>query len=435
MNNKSRSELISICKEKGLKGYSTKKKNELVDMLSVAETTAATTATAAAAAAADKFRAESIQLNSELSKETRHAQGIYFTPKQQRDRLFEVLTTHGFANPKNVLEPSFGSGEFIYDARTLWPEAHIVGVEFNNTIFSKFKATPNCTVVCQDFLTYNSSIMFDCIIGNPPYFVTKAKNPECMTGRGNIFVQFIYKCIKDHLADDGILAFILPTSFYNCSYYDPCRNYMAKHTTIVHVENMDGGFYDTAQDTMLLIVQKRPPSSQPPPYFLIHRGSSYITPSASSLQTLLSGSSTLNDLGLVVKTGEVVWNQHKDALSNTDGKIIIYSSNIVDNRLVLNNLKGEKKQRISKFSRPASVGPAICINRGYGNKFTLNFARIPDGTEFYGENHINVVTGPTPALDRLEKSLVDPRTSDFIKHFVGNGALSKTELESLLPVF
>jgi adenine-specific DNA-methyltransferase len=47
-----------------------------------------------------------------------------------------------------------------------------------------------------------------------------------MTGRGNIFVQFIYKCLTEHLKENGILAFVLPTSFYNCSYYSPCRNYI-----------------------------------------------------------------------------------------------------------------------------------------------------------------------------------------------------------------
>jgi len=212
---------------------------------------------------------------------------------------------------------------------------------------------------------------------------------------------------------------------------------MSKNTTILHVENMDGGFYDTAQDTMLLVVKNLLPTTTPPPYFLLQRGFSYITPHASVLQTMLSGSTTIADLGLAVKTGDVVWNQHKGSLSNTEGVVVVYSSNIVDNRLVLDNFKagGEKKQRIAGFARPACVGPALCINRGYGNKFTLNFVRIPDGMAFYGENHINVVTGAVEGLNRLEKSLRDPRTAEFIRLFVGNGALSKTELESLLPVF
>ena len=81
------------------------------------------------------------------------------------------------------------------------------------------------------------------------------------------------------------------------------------------------------------------------------------------------------------------------------------------------------------------TGPAVLIGRGYGNKFIFAHAMAPAGMNFYGENHINVVTGPAPALERLKKSLEDPRTAEFLRMFVGNGALSKSEIEGLLPVF
>ena len=384
---------------------------------------------------APEFRSISHELHHILSKADRQAEGIFFTPKKQRDRLFEVLETHKI-RPSTVLEPSFGSGEFLYDVQERWSTATCVGVEFNKTIFNKFKAPPRCSVVNADFLTYKSEPAYDLILGNPPYFVVKEKDPACMTGRGNIFVQFIYKCLVQHLKPDGILAFILPTSFYNCSYYEPCRNYILKNTTVLYVENMDGGFYDTAQDTMLLVIKNTalPPSAQKP-FFVLHGGSATITPKADAINTLLRGSTSLADLGLSVKTGEVVWNQHKEKLHDKTGTLVVYSSNIVKNKLALNNLKGEKKQYICGFTRPPVEGPALCVNRGYGNKFILSYVRIDAGVKFYGENHINVVTGPAAAIDRLEKSFTDPRTSAFIRDFVGNGALSKTELEILLPVF
>jgi hypothetical protein len=60
---------------------------------------------------------------------------------------------------------------------------------------------------------------------------------------------------------------------------------------------------------------------------------------------------------------------------------------------------------------------------------------VPAGMEFYGENHVNVVTGPAAAIERIAASLDDSRTTEFIEQFVGNGALSKTELECVLPVW
>jgi adenine-specific DNA-methyltransferase len=386
------------------------------------------------------FRPISNTFNTSLSKTERHDNGIYFTPQAVRQRLFEVLAAHGVTNPATVLEPSAGSGEFVYDAAERWPTARIFAVEKHPKLFGSLKATPNILTYNADFLTFKigQDERVDVVIGNPPYFVTKQKQPACMTGRGNIYVQFIYKCLTEHMKPDAVLAFVLPTSFYNCAYYEPCRKYMAAHTTVLHLENLDADFYDTAQDTMLMVVRASAPATARAaerPYFFEFSGGTYLSPHYKELSALISSASTVSSLGLSVKTGEVVWNEHKDKLHATEGTLVIYSSNIVKNTLVLDNLGGEKKQRIRGFTKEPVAGPALLIGRGYGNKFTLAYVKIAAGTPFYGENHVNVVTGPEAALDRLARSLSDSRTTDFLRMFVGNGALSKSEISDLLPVF
>ena len=150
---------------------------------------------------------------------------------------------------------------------------------------------------------------------------------------------------------------------------------------------------------------------------------------------MLKGSSTIKDLGCVVKTGEVVWNENKDKLNANDGVPVIYSSNIVDNKLVLNNLSGEKKQYIQDYKKTPTKGPAILISRGYGNNYIFSYTYIKDDFEFFGENHINVITGKKESLDKIFGSLEDKRMIEFIKLYTGNGALSKTEIENILPIF
>jgi hypothetical protein len=156
---------------------------------------------------------------------------------------------------------------------------------------------------------------------------------------------------------------------------------------------------------------------------------------------------TIAELGFRVKTGEVVWNQHKEKLIDKAGTPIIYPQNIVDNKLVLNNLKvdkkNEKKQYINDdYISTPTTGPAILISRGFGNKYNFIYTTIDDSEyEFYGENHINVVypldktIDNNKAFNKIKASLIDTKTSEFIKLFVGNGALSKTELENVLPIF
>ena len=376
------------------------------------------------------FRELSNTLNKELSKEIRQNQGIFFTPKKARDLLFDKLAY----TPTNILEPSFGSGEFIEDAILRYPNSKITGVEFNEKIFKSYK-NDKVSLIHNDFMKYKSDTKFDCIIGNPPYFVIKEKNTKCMIGRPNIYVAFLYKCLELHLADKGILAFVLPTSLYNCSYYEPMRKYIYDNCSIQFVETLDVKYYETGQDTMLIVIKKEKDSSHQ--YFY----KNYITPYYQELNELVIGTTTIKDLGLFVKTGDVVWNQEKDKLSN-EGTLLIYSTNIIDGTLVLDNItsnKQEKKQYIKDYHKTPIKGKAILVNRGYGNaKYKFNYVYV-DLKEFYGENHVNMILPKNieseKNLELVKKSFDDIRTSEFIQKFVGNGAMSKTEIETILPIF
>lgn len=376
----------------------------------------------------EEFRQQSHTFNQSLSKETRQEHGIFFTPKTARDRVFELLKKHK-VDPKSVLEPSFGSGEFLDDIFANYPDADVYGVELNKEMYEAYPVKVNMSNM--NFLEYSADPV-DLIVGNPPYFSVKDKNPNCMTGKGNIYILFLYKCLTQHLNPNGVLAFVLPTSLYNSSYYEPCRKYIAEKTTILAVEDLDVKYYDTTQKTMILLLKNR--SSVRKPYIFKQ---SYITPYYKELKELTKNTKTLQDLGYKIKTGEVVWNQNKDKLAD-EGNLVIYTTNIVKNELVLGNLKGEKKQYIQGFERPITKGPAIVVSRGYGNSYRFNYVLVED-LEFYGENHINVIYPVTEdaktKIHQVVKSFEDPRTEKFIQYFVGNGALSKTELETVLPIF
>ena len=393
-----------------------------------------------------EFREVSKTFHTSLTKDERLEQGIFFTPKKARDVLFTKLAELG-ANPTTILEPSFGSGEFLLDAKRLYPDAQILGVEKNEKLFQSVKC-PGSRLTCCDFLDWTGTA--DLILGNPPYFVVKTdnqtpkekkefstKNANAMTGRPNIYILFLYKCLVEHLTDNGYLAFIIPTSLYNCSYYQPMRNYIQAHTTIRYLETLDKpGFYETGQETMLIILQKNKLNDDY--IFRAKNGNIYISPYYKELCTLTKDTSTLTDLNLSVKTGNIIWNQVKNNLADS-GTLLIYSSNIKDSKLTLHNLSGTaRKQYVKDITKPTITGPVILVERGYGNSFHFNYA-LTDLKDFYAENHVNVIYPTTsdaiPNLQRIFKSFNDERTQKFVKWFIGNGSISSSDIQSILPIF
>lgn len=405
---------------------------------------------APAAAATVAFRPASVKFNGSLTKEVRQATGIYFTPKKARDLLFQTLSDLGITAPARILEPSFGTGEFLLDAADRYPGALFQGVEMNESLFKSLTlpSTTTATLIQGDFLAWSGTA--DLIIGNPPYFVmpATAETRLTATGRPNMYITFLYKCLEKHLEVDGHLAFIVPTSLYNCSYYQPMRDYMAAHTTIRHLESLTKpGFYETGQETTLIVLQKRKSSGDAYLFRPPSTGTLYISPDYEELRSLVAGSTTVGALGFAVKTGNVVWNQVKTHLTadptGATTKLLIYSSNIKNSELCLNNLLGtEKKQYVKDLVKETVSGPLLLVERGYGNAFSFNTVLVRN-TDFYAENHLNVVypTSVVPPaelearLARILASFKDPRTKRFVTLFNGNGTISGSDLETLIPIF
>jgi trans-aconitate methyltransferase len=392
--------------------------------------------------AAANFRETSCAFNASLDKQTRLDQGIFFTPKKARDALFERLKG---IRAETILEPSFGTGELILDARVAFPGARIVGVEKNADLYNSVLTTvdANIDVHNADFLEWTGELV-DLIIGNPPYFVIpKDKRYLMMTGRPNIYILFLYKCLTQHLKPDGVLAFVIPTSIYNCSYYQPMRDYIRNHCEVLYVETLDKpGFFETGQETTLLIIKNTPTIETANKYLYQSKtGKTFISPYAEELYQLTEKTETLASLGIGVKTGSIVWNQIPDNMAD-QGTLLIHASNISNSELKLDNIskKTKKRQYVTGVDKPTIDGPVILTDRGYGNKFKLNAALV-DLRGFYAENHINVIYHKAPdhqtaqILARVLASFRDERTARFIQLFIGNGSMSATDLETIIPIF
>lgn len=406
-----------------------------------------------------QFNQISIDLTKSLSKPIKKAQGIYFTPQSIIGCLITKVLPH-LSNPTNIniLEPSCGSCEMVKALDDLLSGVSITGIEINTEIYteiSKLSFKNQVNLLNSDFMSFNSGSLYDLIIGNPPYFVCKkenipAKYSEYITGRPNIFGLFIIHSLH-LLSPHGILAFVIPKSFLNSAYYANIRNYIKQTCEIVAIEDYQAvnDFIDTDQSTFGLIIKKLEKErlmieTVNCPYSIMLNGNYIFTSNAELLSSYFENATTIQQMGLAVKTGTIVWNEHKDLLTHDElNTILLYNTNVTnDNKIKLTTFKNAEKAQYINVE--GNTDPIIVVNRGNGNaSYNFKYTLIEKLMPFVVENHLNMIYSPTPkkkseliaTYKKIIHSFENPKTKAFIELFFGNNGLSKTELETILPIY
>lgn len=405
----------------------------------------------------EEFNSISNELTQIISKADKKSNGIFFTPKTYRQTLLCQVNRY-IEQQENikVLEPSFGSGEFILDVVHSCSNAQVTGVEINDTMYNTFRNSlqscgldsSNIILHNMDFLQFTTQDKFDLIIGNPPYVVVKTKSvpsefKTITSGRPNLYCWFLYKCVG-LLKDNGVLGFVIPNSILNTAYYDLLRRYIHKECDILDIIHFkDRKFMETDQDTIGLILRKTKESLRSTRY-IVDYNRLLFSVHYEFLKEKLSKGKNLQELGFNVKTGSIVWNQVKNDLTDdaSQGTLLIYSSNFKNGRFEELKHSKEKKQYI-KSTKPKDKGPVILMHRGYGNgPYNMNCLLIKDNVngevEFYAENHVNVIYPITEeakeTIELVYNYLLSDENKEYIMKFTGNGAMSKTEIETILPV-
>jgi hypothetical protein len=210
--------------------------------------------------------------------------------------------------------------------------------------------------------------------------------------------------------------------------------------TILNIVNFanEGKFIETQQATIGLIFRKEPVSTLMDCKFSIKFGDNYIfTENSDDIKSVLTGSTTLADMGIKVKTGTVVWNQHKPILTDDTTKtLLIYNTNVAKtNNVVIQDFANDEKKQF--ISTNGTNEPIIVVNRGNGNSaYKLSYAYIDGKTPYLVENHLNMILCKTEENARLIlASFTNKKTETFVSMFLGNNGLSKTELETIFPIY
>ncbi len=180
------------------------------------------------------------ELNALLTKdEFRRAysstRDAYYTPKLVIDSIYQALDRLGFNqnnHPKEIFEPSLGTGKFIAHAPSD-KNYRFMGTELDpiSANISKF-LYPNQVIQNTALENHQFYQEYDAFVGNPPYGSHKiySSNDKELSNE-SVHNYFLGKAIKE-LKDDGIGAFVV-SSWFMDSKNPKMREHIAQNATFL----------------------------------------------------------------------------------------------------------------------------------------------------------------------------------------------------------
>lgn len=310
-------------------------------------------------------------------------------------------------------------------------------------------------------------------IMNPPYGRLKLEDAErarfshALYGHANLYGVFMAAGAAN-LAEGGVLAALVPTSFTSGLYFHKLRAFLADEaplTSLTFVEERSGVFSGVLQETCLAVFSRKrsrrvevtrangsivPVATVPSP-----RGSEpWFIPRESNDAALAAAAAvlplTLKDAGWHASTGPLVWNRRKDDLHSRRGKNrahIVWGADI-DGGIVHRDTSRDRSRflELSVQSDPSVMvldEPAILVQRTTAPEQTkrlvvadLSAATITQyGGRVVVENHVNVLrpTNLVPLITRETLALVlaTPTFDRLMRCISGSVAVSSYELATL----
>ena len=395
----------------------------------------------------EEYTKESIDYLKNTDIKKRKKLGQYFTPKSIRELLLSKLPKKDNAD---ILDPACGSGEFLLSCKKYFKNPILYGFDIDKKLINiSSKLVKNASIKNFDFLNIDiNKKKYDYIIGNPPYFELKLNEEikkkyfDIIKGRVNIFSLFI-KTGLDLLKDGGYLAYVVPPSMNNGAYFSKLRKYIIKNSSLEYLHIIDGADnFHLANQKVMLIILKKTNSKKSSKYIFKKNGITIFTEDKKFLNKAYKNTVSLKDIGYTVKTGNIIWNEHKEKLTNdkNNSTLLIWASNINNGKIIIGYTKG-KPQYIKNISNDLIIkSRVVVVNRITGSSKEINIkAAIVNEKEFVCENHVNVIymsknANHNYSLEDIFKALQDKTNIKVMRLISGNTQISKTELERLLPI-
>lgn len=335
-------------------------------------------------------------------------------------------------------------------------------------------------IINENFILFDHTEKYDCVISNPPYFKLNKHSVEAMHmdyvvhGQPNIYMLFMAKS-AELLKDNGEMIFITPRSFTSGLYFKRFRAYLLENVSIVNIHNFHSRkkhFKNESilQETIITKMVKAPcntttiTTSEDSHFtdletlevsrkYLIDTNENIIRlPSSKEdleiLDIFFNMQNTFSSMGYKISTGKVVIFRSREFLSviEVEGFVpMLYMNHFKDNTLYF-PIESNKAQYIAcneksmkllipcdnyiVVKRFSSKEQKKRINIGYIFKKDID-------CEYLGlENHLNYVykAGGSFSISELKK-LGEYLSSDMVDRYFriinGNTQVNASEITSL----
>ncbi|MEO2096863.1 MAG: Eco57I restriction-modification methylase domain-containing protein [Brachybacterium sp.] len=312
------------------------------------------------------------------------------------------------------------------------------------------------------------------VVMNPPYGRVRLSDEErarfapVLYGHANLYGIFM-AAAEESLADDGVLAALVPTSFLAGRYFAPLRERFSSALTlseVAFVAQRTGVFSSVLQETCLATftrgtdrqqteatissihgghrtdVARTPTPHGPSPWILPRRAELAGVAAAVAVMPL-----TLAEAGWRVSTGPLVWNRRVDDLGAVAGTPVIWSADFDGGVLHTDarrspmrflRLQSERDRRTMTLREPA-----ILVQRTSAPEQVRRVTSVQLTTEdlerlggaVVVENHVNVLrpraAGALLSMTLLSRLLDSPAMDAVARCVSGSVALSAFELSAL----
>jgi adenine-specific DNA-methyltransferase len=163
--------------------------------------------------------------------------GQYFTKNVDlQKKVYEFI----YNNPETILEPSVGRGDLVKYITKFNSKIKFQCYEIDKAL--DFIINTDC-IIFENFLKVNIKNNYKTIIGNPPYVRTK---------KGNLYIDFINKCINI-LEENGELIFIIPSDFFKLTSAIKTIKKMMDNGTITHIYHpQDENLFENASIDVII---------------------------------------------------------------------------------------------------------------------------------------------------------------------------------------